>query len=160
MERELECGGKAMLNRAIEIAVRAHDGQVDKGGEPYILHPLRVMISRENEIERICAVIHDVIEDSSITIDDIRNEGFSEDVITVLDCLTKRDGESYDDFIDRILINEIACRVKLADLRDNMNVHRIKNPSDKDFARINKYCYAADRISNVLSFKERINEVL
>lgn len=147
-----------MLNKAIEIATRAHAGQVDKGGEPYILHPLRVMLSRENELERICAVLHDVVEDSDITLDDLRREGFPEEVITVLDCLTKRNGESYDVFIDRILKTETACRVKLADLCDNMDISRIENPTEKDFARIKKYREAADRISDVLPLQDRIKD--
>lgn len=88
-----------MLNKAIEIANRAHAGQIDKGGEPYILHPLRVMLSRENELERVCAVLHDVVEDSDITFNDLRKEEFSEEVIAVLDCLTKRDDENYDTLI-------------------------------------------------------------
>jgi len=142
-----------MLNKAIEIATRAHAGQVDKAGEPYILHPLRVMLSCKNELERICAVLHDVVEDSEITFDDLRKEGFSEDIITVLDCLTKRRGESYDEFIDRVLKNETACRVKLADLRDNMDLTRIKDPKDKDFERIKKYKEAADRILDALRLK-------
>ena len=78
-----------MLNKAIELANRAHAGQVDLAGEPYILHPLRVMMTREKEIERICAVLHDVVEDSNISFDDLRKEGFSEEVIKALDCLTK-----------------------------------------------------------------------
>lgn len=90
-------GGLNLLNRAIEIATRAHAGQVDKAGAPYILHPLRVMLSRENELERICAVLHDVVEDSDISFDDLRKEGFSEELIIVLDCLTKRKGESLGD---------------------------------------------------------------
>ncbi|WP_038263193.1 HD domain-containing protein [Peptoclostridium litorale] len=139
-----------MLNKAIEIANRAHAGQVDKAGEPYILHPLRVMLSMKDELERICAVLHDVVEDSDITFDNLRKEGFSEEVINVLDCLTKRDGESYDDFIDRVIINKIACQIKLADLYDNMNLCRIKNPTNKDRARIEKYREAADRILNSL----------
>lgn len=139
-----------MLNKAIEIAAHAHSGQVDKGGNPYILHPLRVMLAMENEVERICAVLHDVIEDSDVTFDDLRGEGFTEDIITVLDCLTRREGESYDEFIDRVLINKIACRVKLADLSDNMNLARIKNPDRADKARIEKYKKAAMRISNRL----------
>ena len=137
-----------MLNKGIEIAARAHAGQVDKGGEPYILHPLRVMLSRKNETERICGILHDVVEDSSITLDDLRREGFSTEIIAVLDCLTKRNGESYEEFIDRILSNEIACQVKLADLYDNMNVSRIENFTDKDEARIKKYKAAAERIRN------------
>ncbi len=140
-----------MLNKAIEIAVRAHAGQVDKAGEPYILHPLRVMISRENEIERICAVLHDVIEDSEVTLEDIRKEGFSEEVITVLDCLTKRDGESYEEFIDRIIKNKTASSVKLSDLSDNMNPSRITNPTDRDEERMEKYFEAVKKILKALS---------
>ncbi len=139
-----------MLNKAIEIATRAHAGQVDKAGEPYILHPLRVMLSRENGIERICAVLHDVVEDSEITFDDLCKEGFSEEIITVLDCLTNRNGESYDEFIYRILKNETACHVKLADLCDNMNLSRIENPNEKDEARMKKYSEAAERIMSAL----------
>jgi (p)ppGpp synthase/HD superfamily hydrolase len=139
-----------MINKAIEIATRAHAGQVDKGGEPYILHPLRVMISRKNELERICAVLHDVVEDTDITFDKLRLEGFSEEVIEVLDCLTRRSNESYDEFIDRILCNETACNVKLADLCDNMDITRIKNPTQKDRERIKKYRDAANRIHEVL----------
>lgn len=137
-----------MLNKAIEIATRAHDGQVDKGGVPYIFHPLRVMLLGKNELERICAVLHDVVEDSDITFDVLRKEGFSEEVIAVLDCLTKRDGESYDDFISRILLNKTACHVKLADIRDNMNLARIENPTVKDEERIKKYGEATKRLQN------------
>jgi len=147
-----------VLNKAIEIATYAHFGQTDKAGAPYILHPLRVMLSRENEMERICAVLHDVVEDSDITFDDLRKYGFSEDMITVLDCLTKRNGESYDEFIDRVLKNETACHVKLADLCDNMDISRIENPSEKDIARIKKYREAAERISDALPLQDGIKD--
>ena len=143
-----------MLNKAIEIANRAHMGQVDKAGAPYILHPLRVMMTRDNEIERICAVLHDVIEDSDVTFDNLRREGFSEEIIEVLNCITKRAGESYDDFINRILGNETACRVKLADLCDNMNISRIKNPTEQDEERIKKYKDAADKIADALPLED------
>lgn len=145
-----------MLNKAIEIATRAHAGQVDKAGESYILHPLRVMLTRGTELERICAVLHDVIEDTDITFDDLHNEGFPEDVITVLDCLTKRDGEDYDAFIDRVLKNETACRVKLADLCDNMNLTRIQNPTEKDKERLQKYNKASERILDALPVSDGI----
>lgn len=134
-----------MLNKAIEIAAIAHTGQFDKGGAPYILHPIRVMLTRDNELEQICAVLHDVVEDSVITFKDLRKQGFSEKVIAVLDCLTKRDGESYDEFIGRVLKNETACQVKLADINDNMNLTRIENPSEKDQERIGKYEKAVER---------------
>lgn len=144
------------LNKAIELANRAHAGQVDKAGQPYILHPLRVMLSRDNELERICAVLHDVVEDSDITFDDLRKEGFSEEVIAVMDCITKRDDENYDTFIGRVLTNETACKVKLADLLDNMNLTRIENPTEKDIERIKKYKDASERIFDVLPLKDGI----
>jgi (p)ppGpp synthase/HD superfamily hydrolase len=139
-----------LLEKAILIAANAHQGQKDKAGQPYILHPLRVMFSVNGEIERICAVLHDVIEDTEVTLDDLRNEGFSEEVLSALDALTKRDGENYDDFITRILPNPIACRVKLADLRDNMDLSRIKNPTEKDYQRIEKYRNAVEKIKKAL----------
>lgn len=147
-----------MLNKAIEIAAKAHAGQIDKGGAPYILHPLRVMLNCESEAAKVCAVLHDVIEDTDITLDDLRAEGFTDEIITILDCLTKREGESYDYFIDRVLTNEIACRVKLADLTDNMDLTRIQNPTVKDEECIKKYKLAADRISDALPYADEIPE--
>jgi hypothetical protein len=148
-----------MLNKAIEIAAKAHAGQVDKGGNPYILHPLRVMqnfCDDGDESAQICAVLHDVVEDTSVTLDDLRSEGFSEAIITSLDCLTKRKGESYDDFISRVLMNKLACKVKRGDLADNMNLTRIPNPTAKDEERIKKYRKAADRLDEALTYAEAI----
>ena len=115
-------------------------------------------MSRDNELERICAVLHDVVEDSEITFEDLRKEGFSEEVLAALDCLTRRKGESYDMYIDRVLKNETACRVKLADLCDNMDLSRIKNPSEKDKARIKKYQKASERIFEVLPMQDEIKD--
>jgi len=145
-----------MLNKAIEIAAKAHAGQVDKGGNPYILHPLRVMLNCEKETAQICAVLHDVVEDTKITLNDLKADGFNDEIIAALECLTKRDGESYDDFIGRVLTNETACRVKLADLADNMNLVRIPNPTEKDKERIKKYNEATDRISEALPYADAI----
>lgn len=142
-----------MLEKAIFIATNAHQGQTDKAGETYILHPLRVMFSRKNEAERICAVLHDVIEDTEITLDYLKNEGFSENVISALDALTRRNNEIYDDFIDRIINNKIASYVKLADLCDNMDLSRIKKPTETDYKRVKKYRKAADRILQSLEDK-------
>lgn len=135
-----------MLEKAIIIATTAHRGQVDKGGEPYILHPIRVMLSGKTKIEKICGVLHDVIEDTDITLEYLKNQGFSDEVLLSLDALTKRYSESYDKFINRILENEIACKVKQADLSDNMDLSRIKNPSEKDYKRIEKYRNATNKI--------------
>ena len=145
-----------MLNKAIEIAAKAHDGQVDKGGNPYILHPLRVMMNCESEAAKICAVLHDVIEDTDITLEGLKSQGFNDETIAALDCLTKRERESYDDFIRRILPNELACCVKLADLVDNMDLTRIPNPGVEDEERIQKYKQAVDRILDALPDAEAI----
>lgn len=141
-----------MLNKAIIIATKAHEGQVDKGGQAYILHPLRVMLSTKNVTERICGVLHDVVEDTDITLDYLREQGFTEEVISVVDALTRRDDESYDEFISRIIgTSELACKVKLADLKDNMDLSRISNPSEKDYERIDKYSKATKRLMGALT---------
>ena len=129
-----------MLERAIGIAVEAHKGQLDKGGNPYILHPLRVMMSVDLELEKIVAVLHDVVEDSNWTFEALLAEGFSIEVIDALKSVTKNsDDEGYDSFIQRAIRNPIGHKVKIADLRDNLDVTRISDITDKDVKRINKY---------------------
>ena len=129
-----------MLERAIEIAVEAHQGQVDKGGSPYILHPLRVMMSVNGESEKIVAVLHDVVEDSDWTFEALFAEGFSVEVIGALKSVTKEsEDEDYDLFIQRAMRNPIGRKVKIADLRDNLDVNRISDITDTDVKRINKY---------------------
>jgi len=129
-----------MLERAIEIAVEAHKGQIDKGGSPYILHPLRVMMSVDLELEKIVAVLHDVVEDSNWTFEDLLAEGFSIEVIEALQSVTKESpDEDYDLFIQRAIHNPIGRKVKLADLRDNLDVTRLTELAEKDLQRINKY---------------------
>ena len=129
-----------MLERAIGIAVEAHKGQLDKGGNPYILHPLRVMMSVDLELEKIVAVLHDVVEDSNWTFEALLAEGFSIEVIEALKSVTKNsDNEDYDSFIQRAMENPIGRKVKIADIRDNLDVTRISDITDKDVKRINKY---------------------
>ncbi len=139
-----------MLEKAILIAIKAHYGQLDKGGQPYILHPLRVMQSCNSDLEKICAVLHYVIEDTNISLNELREEGFSEEVLVILDLLTKKEQEDYSTFIDRISKNETACRVKIADLQDNMNLSRIKSPSIEDKKRVEKYMDAFEKLHGVL----------
>jgi (p)ppGpp synthase/HD superfamily hydrolase len=129
----------ADIQRAIEIAVTAHKGQLQKNGLPYILHPLTLMLAVSSMEAKITAVLHDVIEDTEWQLDDLRTEGFSESVIQAIDCLTHREGEDYDCYIDRISNNPIAREVKLADLTDNMNLKRLPTLQPKDFPRIEKY---------------------
>jgi (p)ppGpp synthase/HD superfamily hydrolase len=137
------------LERAIVIAAEAHAGITDKGGAPYILHPLRMMMDLTSAEERIVAVLHDVCEDCpGWTFERLRGEGFSEEILAALDSVTKREGETYEEFALRAAVNPIGRRVKLADLRDNSDLSRITNPSVKDHQRIAKYARAIELIRN------------
>lgn len=128
------------LERAIHLAVKAHAGQKDKAGSEYILHPLRVMNQMKTKEEKIIAVLHDVIEDSKITCSLLKAEGFSDTIITAITILTKEETvESYEEYIARIKAHPLARKVKLADLEDNMNIKRIKDPGMADFIRLEKY---------------------
>ena len=127
------------LERAIALAAEAHAGQRDKAGEPYILHPLRVMLAVNTPEEQMTGVLHDVVEDTSITLDRLRAEGFPETVVEAVDALTRRDGEDYFDFARRAGSNLISRPVKLADLRDNLNLSRIPAPTQRDHDRIARY---------------------
>jgi (p)ppGpp synthase/HD superfamily hydrolase len=129
----------ATLEKAIEIAARAHADQVDKAGQPYILHPIRVMLRVETEDERIAAVLHDVVEDSEVTIDDLRVEGFSASVLSALSALTKLDGETRIEAARRAAADPIARVVKLADNAENMDLERIPEPGPEDYARVEQY---------------------
>jgi (p)ppGpp synthase/HD superfamily hydrolase len=138
------------LERAIAIAAKAHAGQVDKAGAPYVLHPLRMMLGMSSNDERIVAVLHDLCEDCpSWTFDRLRAEGFSDRIIDALQSVTKRDGEDYDDFVRRSAANPIGRRVKLADLHDNSDLSRIAVPSERDLQRIDKYRRAIDMINRL-----------
>lgn len=127
------------LERAIAIAAAAHEGQVDKGGAPYILHPLKVMLRVNTLEERIVAVLHDVVEDCGISFDDLRNEGFSETVLMAIASVTKVPDESYEEFVERVAQNPIGRVVKLADLEENSDLSRIAQPSWEDLERVEKY---------------------
>ena len=140
------------LERAIEIAVSAHKGQLDKGGNPYILHPLSVMMALDLEDEKIVGVLHDVIEDNEEwTFEKLEIEGFSLSVIDALKSVTKlSENEDYDDFITRSIGNEIGKKVKMADLRHNMDVSRIDKVGERDLDRLNRYQLAYARILDQL----------
>ena len=124
---------------AIEIAARAHAGQVDKAGVPYIFHPLRLMLAVKTPFERMAAVLHDTVEDTSISLADLRDAGFPAEVLDAVDALTKRKGEKRLDAARRAAKNPIALVVKLADVTDNINLGRISNPTQQDFERLKEY---------------------
>jgi (p)ppGpp synthase/HD superfamily hydrolase len=127
------------LEKAIRIAAQAHQGDKDKGGAPYILHPLRVMLKMSTKAEMITAVLHDLVEDTSWNLADLEREGFAGEVLAALNCLTRRPGEDYQEFILRVSMNPLARKVKLADLEDNLNLIRLGTLTEKDKARIERY---------------------
>ena len=129
----------ATVEDAVSIAARAHRGQKDKAGAPYLLHPLRMMLRMDTEAAMMAAVLHDVVEDTEWTFERLREVGFSEEVLEAIDCLTHREGESYQEFVERVRTNPIARQVKIADLEDNMNVRRIDQLGPRDLERLEKY---------------------
>src|SRR6266542_3765456 len=129
----------ATLEQENIIETKTYVVQKDKSGTLYIFHALRMKMRMESEAAMIAAVLHDVVEDSGWTLEQLRGEGFSEEVLLAVDCLTRRDGESYDEFVARAQANPIARRVKIADLEDNMNVKRLGEMTAKDLARIEEY---------------------
>jgi (p)ppGpp synthase/HD superfamily hydrolase len=127
------------LERAIEIAAQAHAGQRDKAGNPYILHPIRVMMSVGTPEERIAAVLHDTVEDTAITLEVLNDAGFSNKIVEAVRALTKEEGETRIKAASRAVRDPIARQVKLADVADNMDLDRIPNPTSRDHARMEEY---------------------
>lgn len=130
------------LEEAIALAVHAHAGQRDKAGAPYILHPLRLMVRLgldATEWERMAAVLHDVVEDTSFKLPELAQLGCPAPVLEALACLTRRPDETYETFVDRVIPNAIARRVKHVDLEDNMDVLRLATISAKDLERLQRY---------------------
>ncbi|WP_434602276.1 GTP pyrophosphokinase [Pseudomonas sp. Z4-7] len=129
----------SILDAAIALASKVHAGQVDKAGKPYILHPLRLMMKFDGLEEQLVSLLHDVVEDGDVTLDELRELGIPEAVVTAIDCLTKRQGESYEQFIARIRPNPLATQVKIADIHDNLDLTRLPVVRDKDLERAAKY---------------------
>ena len=136
------------LHRAIEIALDAHKNVSDKGGNPYILHPLRLMLQMDSEEEMIVGILHDVVEDSEKwSFDKLKEEGFSKKIINSLRSVTKENkNEDYEKFIDRSIKDKIGRKVKIADISDNLDISRLKEVTDKDILRINKYKKALEKL--------------
>ena len=136
------------LERAIEIATEAHRGQFDKAGNEYVGHPLRVMEAGKCMNEKIVGVLHDVVEDSDWTFERLLSEGFSNEIVEALRCVTKlSEDEPYDNFINRVKSNPLAVAVKLNDLSDNMDIRRLPYLSDKDVKRLKKYLRAYKQLT-------------
>ena len=136
------------LEDAIILATRSHAGQTDKLGEPYILHPIRVMSKLPDENSRIVAILHDVVEDTALTIEEIREAGASEEIIEALMLLTKEKGKDYAKYLLEVAKNPLAKTVKLADIYDNSNHARLnKLPADIRKKLQEKYSKAKEMLS-------------
>lgn len=133
-----------LLNKAVKIADKAHKGQTDKFGAPYIGHVMRVMNYGKTLDEKIVGALHDVVEDNpKYTFERLLEEGFPKNIVNAVECITKLPGENYDDFVKRTEKNQLAINVKLNDLRDNMDLRRFTRPiTDEDCKRLNKYLKA------------------
>lgn len=129
-----------LLSKAISIALKAHEGQFDKAGMPYIGHVMRVMQAGKTEDEKIVGVLHDLVEDTNWTFEMLLAEGFPTHIIDALRCVTKlSDNEPYNAFIQRVKTNPLAVAVKINDLTDNLDVRRLQNITDQDVERLRKY---------------------
>lgn len=141
-------GGKMVLyQQALAIAKDAHKGQVDKAGVDYIQHPLFVASLVEDELAKTVALLHDVVEDSDWTLEDLRMEGLPEEVVQAVGILTKKRNENYEEYILRVKQNPLARQVKLADLKHNSDLSRLANVTDRDRKRVAKYQKAISYLS-------------
>jgi (p)ppGpp synthase/HD superfamily hydrolase len=131
-----------LLEKAIAMATDAHKDQKDRYGAPYILHPLRVMERLDTPTEKIVGVLHDVVEDTDWTFEQLTAEGFPQPVIKALEAVTKREGEDYEEFVKRSARNPLATKIKLADLEDNMDLRRMSDITEEDLPRLKKYVKA------------------
>ena len=131
-----------LYDKALQIAIRAHKGQKDKAGHDYILHPIRVSERCDDPRAKIVALLHDTIEDTDVTADYLREEGFTEEIVEAVLAVTRREGEEYDDYVRRAAQNELGRMVKRADLEDNMDIRRLPELTDRDVERLRKYLWA------------------
>lgn len=131
-----------LFDRALRIAIYVHEEQKDKSGREYIMHPIRVAERCKDPRAKIVALLHDTIEDTEVTADYLREQGFPEEIISGVLSVTKREGESYDDFVCRAAENFLGREVKIADLEDNMDIRRLKEITEDDVARLRKYLRA------------------
>jgi len=143
--------GPMSLDKAILVAVIAHAGQEDKGGNSYIRHPLRVMEGLDSEDEMVSGVCHDVVEDTEVTRIDLINLGFTSMQCKTIDALTKRGGETYDESIERVLKDPVARKVKTRDIKDNSQMWRLKNKklTEKDMLRQQNYIDALVKLGEI-----------
>lgn len=138
-----------LCDHALRIAIRAHKGQKDKSEREYVMHPIRVAERCKDPRAKIVALLHDTIEDTNVTQEYLRSEGFPEEIIGAVLSVTKQKGENYEDFVSRAAANAIGREVKIADLEDNMDIRRLHEITDEDVARLRKYLRAWKYLINL-----------
>lgn len=131
-----------LTRKALKISFEAHKDQTDRSGMPYVYHPYEVASHMDDEYSTCVALLHDVIEDTDITSDSLRNEGFPEEVVQALLCMTRDKSVPYMDYIRKIMTNTIAIKVKVADLTHNSDLSRLNNLTYEDYDRVDKYSKA------------------
>ena len=139
---------QSQSEKAYEIDKKAHLGQIDKAGEDYIKHPEKVASFVNSDEEKAVAYLHDVIEDTELTLEDLREYGFSEEVLEAVDVITKKKGQDYQTYLNSVKENKLARVVKLADLRHNSDLTRLINITEKDIERKEKYQKAIDFLNS------------
>jgi (p)ppGpp synthase/HD superfamily hydrolase len=127
------------LDDAIALAIRVHQNQTDRGGAPYILHPLRVMLRMVSDVEKTVAILHDVVEKGPVTLDGLRAAGYDVEVVRAIDALTRREGETYQELVERAEADALACKVKIADLEDHLDLRWSRELEVRDVERLNRY---------------------
>ncbi len=149
-ERQVRMKYRELYDCALRIAIHAHEGQKDKSEREYIMHPIRVAERCKDPRAKIVALLHDTIEDTKVTVEYLRNQGFPEEIIDGVLSVTKREGENYDTFVNRASKNPIGKEVKQADLEDNMDIRRLTELTDDDITRLRKYLKAWHSLNNDL----------
>ena len=138
-----------LVDLALKIAIRAHEGQKDKSGREYVMHPIRVAERCKDSKAKIVALLHDTLEDTDVTREYLLEQGFPEEIVEGILSVTRLEGETYEEFVRRASINPIGKEVKKADLEDNMDIRRLKEITDEDVKRLRKYLRAWQYLTNL-----------
>ena len=146
MDKPTQAQWGTLLERAIRVATKAHKGQLDRFGNPFILHVLRVITTARDPEERVLAALHDVLERSDITLDELREKGMPERVLKALTHISRDPQEDYDQYIDRVARDPLAVRVKVIDLADKMDLREVGELSAADLRRYNRQLAAYERL--------------
>jgi (p)ppGpp synthase/HD superfamily hydrolase len=137
-----------ILDKALRLAVQVHSGHGDRGGRPYLLHVLQVVVGCKDDLDAATlAALHDVVEDSTLTLKDLKEQGFPAHIIEGVDALTRRDGEAYEDAIERAAGHALARKVKICDLESNLDVRRLNQVTATDIGRLERYSKAWKRLA-------------